>query len=179
MHAQTLVMWIALAVAIGIPLTMWRRRRNLLGGLHAFLAARGFVERDTSPVAALAAANPPDGFHFSAAYDGFAQNVPMTLLILRRTEAVVVQGMPMQNQTIYLGAHLPAPAVDDSFIADWRRKAQTGREHVVHASQPAEGGALIVWKGAPSRANAEAHVAALAGTVRRASRDLAIAAHDP
>lgn len=178
MHAQTLVMWIALAVAIGIPLAMWRRRRDVLGSLHAFLAARGFVERNASPVAALAAANPPDGFHFSAAYAGFAQNVPMTLLILRRTEAVVVQGMLMQNQTIYLGAHLPAGAVDDVFIDEWQRKAKAGRDHVVHVSQPAEGGVLIVWKGAPSRANAEAHVAALAGTVRRASRALPIAAHD-
>jgi hypothetical protein len=178
MHAHTLVMWIALAAAIGIPLYMWRRRRDVLGGLHAFLSARGFVERNASPVAALTAANPPDGFHFSAAYAGFAQNVPVTLLILRRTEAVVVQGMLMQNQTIYLGAHLPAGVADEAFVADWRRKAQTGREHVVHASQPAEGGALIVWKGAPSRANAEAHVAALAGKVRGASRDLALAAHD-
>jgi len=178
MHAQTLVMWIALAVAIGIPLYMWRRRRDVLGGLHAFLAARGFVQRDSSPVAALAAANPPDGFHFSAAYAGSVQGVPMTLLILRRTEAVVVQGMLMQNQTIYLGAHLPQNVVDDSLVVDWRRKAQAGREHVVHASLPTEGGALIVWKGTPSRANAEAHVAALAGAVRRSSRDLATAAHD-
>ena len=178
MHAQTLVMWIALAVAIGIPLSMWRRRRNVLGGLHTFLATRGFVERNTSPVAALAAANPPDGFHFSAAYAGFAQNVPMTLLILRRTEAVVVQDMLMQNQTIYIGAHLPAGAVDDAFVVEWRRRASAGRDHVVHVSQPAEGGVLIVWKGAPSRANAEAHVAALAGTVRHTSRIVAIAAHD-
>ena len=178
MHAQTSVMWIALAVAIGIPFYMWRRRRDALGSLHAFLCARSFVERDTSPVAALAAANPPDGFHFLAAYAGFAQNVPMTLLILRRTEAIVVQGMLMQNQTIYIGAHLPARIVDDVFLADWRRKAQTGRDHVVHVSQPIEGGALVVWKGTPSRANAEAHVAALAGAVRRASRELALAAHD-
>jgi len=178
MHAQSLVMWIALAVAIGIPWYMWRRRRDMLGGLNAFLAARGFVERDVSPVAALATTNPPDGFHFSAAFAGFAQNVPMTLLILRRTEAVVVQGMLMQNQTIYIGAHLPAGAVDDIFFDEWRRKAKAAREHVVHVSQPAEGGVLIVWKGAPSRANAEAHVAALAGTVRRASRILPLPAHD-
>ena len=178
MHAQTLVMWIALAAAVGIPLYAWRRRRDTLGGLRAFLDARGFVERDTSPVAALAAADPPDGFHFSAAYTGSAQGVPMTLLILRRTEAVVVQGMLMQNQTIYIGAWLTTGVADAAFVAEWRRKAQAGRDHVVHASQPAEGGALIVWKGAPSRANAEAHVAALAGTIRRASRDLSLAAHD-
>ena len=178
MHAQTLVIWIALAVAAGIPLLVWRQRRDMLGGLRAFLDARGFIERERSPVAALLAANPPDGFRFAAAYAGFAQNVPMTLLILRRTEAVVVQGMMMHNQTIYIGAHVPASAADVVLAADWQRKAQSAREHVVHASQPAEGGVLIVWKGAPSRANAEAHFAALAGTARRRGRYLAVPAHD-
>jgi hypothetical protein len=176
MHAQTLVMWIALAVAVGIPLYVWRRRRDVLGGLRVFLDVRGFVERDASPVASLTTVNPPDGFHFTAAYSGSAQGVPMTLLMLRRTEAIIVQGMLMQNQTIYIGAHLPVAG--ETFIAEWRRKAQARRDNVVHMSQPIEGGVLIVWQGAPSRTNAEAHVAALAGAARGASRQTAAAIHD-
>ena len=168
MHMQTPVMWMALTAAVGIPLYIWRRRRNVLGGLHAYLAERGFSERNASPVAALAATNPSDGFHFSAAYSGNVQGVPMTLLMLRRTEAVVVQGMSMPNQTIYIGAHLSPTAISAGFLAEWQSKAQAGRDHVVHVSQPAEGGVLIVWKGAPSRANVEAHVAALVGSVRHA-----------
>ena len=166
MHMQSLVMWIALAVTAGIPLLMWRRRRNVMGGLQAFLVERRFMERETSPVAALSGANPPDGFHFSAAYYGTVQDVPMTLLLLRRAETVVVQGASVQNRTIYVGAYLPAGAVNGDVVGEWQRKARAQRDHVVHASQPAEGGILIVWKGTPSRANVQAHVAALVGTVR-------------
>ncbi len=166
MHMQTLVMWIALAVTVGIPLYMWRRRRNVMQGLQAFLVERRFMERETSPVAALAAPNPPDGFHFSAAYYGTVQDVAMTLLLLRRTEAVVVQGTSVQNRTLYIGAYVPANAVNADILAEWQRKARAKRDHVVHVSQPAEGGGLIVWKGTPSRANVEAHVAALVGNIR-------------
>lgn len=166
MHMQTTVMWTALAIAIGIPLYMLRRRRDILRGLHAFLAARSFTARDTSPIAALAAKDPPDGFHFSAAYAGAAQGVSMTLLILKRTEAVIAQGISMQNQTIYIGIHVPT--IGPRFVADWQRKLQARQDNVVHVSQPAECGALVVWNGAPSRANVESHVAAIAASARMA-----------
>lgn len=183
MHMQTLVMWVALAIAIGIPLLMWRRRRNVMDGLQVFLVERRFMERETSPVAALSAPNPPDGFHFSAAYYGTVGSAPVTLLLLRRNEAIVVQGVSTQNRTVYVGAYLQAGAVNEEFIADWQRKAKARRDNVVHVSQPAEGGVLIVWKGAPSRANVEAHVAALLGNVRHGTAShndvLAHSAHDP
>jgi hypothetical protein len=176
-------MWIALAVSVGIPLYAWRRRRHVMSGLHTFLVERHFMERESSPIAVLAAPNPPDGFHFSAAYGGTVDGVPLMLLLLRRSEAVLVQGMSMQNQTTYVGAYLPPGAASADAVADWQRKAQKQREHVVHVSQPAEGGLLIVWKGAPSRGNVEAHVAALLGTLRyrRAHEPLCgtRAAHDP
>jgi hypothetical protein len=177
MHMQTLVMWIALAITFAIPLYMWRRRRDILGGLQAFVGARGFVKRDISPVAALALPNPPDGFHFSAGYAGSEQGVPLTLLILKRSEAVNVQGVSMQNQTIYIGVHVPQGSIGNAFVADWQRKAQNRRDYVVHVSQPAEGGVLIVWKGSPSRANVQARLAAVAATVQGHRGD-ATAAHD-
>lgn len=166
MHMQSFVMWFALAIAIGIPVFLFRRGRNLMRGLNAYLAERGFTARDTSPIAALTTKNPPDGFYFSAAYAGTAQNVAMTVLILRRSESVVSQGVSMQTQTIYIGVHVPT--IGPRFVADWQRKAQAKQENVVHVSEPAEGGALVVWKGAPSRANVESHVAAVAASARMA-----------
>jgi hypothetical protein len=165
MHMQSLVMWGALAVTIGIPVYRWRRRRNVLSGFQALLAEKGFAARAASPVAALSEKNPPDGFHFSAAYDGSINGVTTTLLLLKRTEAVVVQGTSIQNQTIYIGAYVRGSTVNDDFLGEWRRRLQGKRDDIVHVSQPAEGGALLVWKGTPSRAHVQAHLMNLAGTL--------------
>ncbi len=165
MHMQSLVMWGALAVTIAIPAYMWRRRRNVLSGFQALLAEKGFAARASSPIAALTEKNPPDGFHFSAAYDGAVSGAATTLLLLKRSEAVVVQGTSIQNQTLYVGAHVRGPAVSDNFIAEWRRRLQAKRDDIVHVSQPPEGGALLVWKGSPSRAHVQSHLMGLTGTL--------------
>ncbi len=165
MHMQSLVMWICLAIGIGIPFFLFQRRRAMERGLRAFLAARKFSTRAASPIAALADKNPPDGFHFSAAYDGVVDGAPMSLLMLRRTETFVSQGITRQNQTIYVGVYVAS--ADPANVAHWQRKAQARQDQVVHVSQPGEGGLLVVWKGAPSRANVEAHLAAIAGSMRQ------------
>jgi len=170
MHMQSLVMWGALAVTVGIPAYLWRRRRNMLGGFQTLLAEKGFVARNNSPIAALSDKNPPDGFHFSSAYDGAVGGATTTLLLLKRTEAVVVQGTSMQNQTLYVGAYVHGSAAGDNFFAEWRRRLQAKRDDIVHVSQPAEGGALLVWKGSPSRAHVQSHLMNLAGTLAQRPR---------
>jgi hypothetical protein len=115
-------------------------------------------------VAAFSEPDPPEGLHFSSAYDGqLRPGVPMTLLLLRRTEAVFVQGMSVQNATLYVGAYLPAQAnLDASFLKDWQDKMQRKQGHVVYAALTIDSGFVIVWKGTPSRKNVEARLAELA-----------------
>ena len=137
----------------------------MMSGFQALLAEKGFTARAHSPVAALSDKNPPDGFHFSAAYDGAVSGVATTLLLLKRTEAVVVQGTSVQNQTLYVGAHVRGSARQrQTSSPNGGARLQAKRDDIVHVSQPAEGGALLVWKGSPSRAHVQSHLMSLAGT---------------
>ena len=157
-------MYVALGVAVAIPLYMWRRKRNVLAGFDALVTQRAMKPRTTSPVAAFSEPDPPEGLHFSSAYDGqLRPGVPMTLLLLRRTEAVFVQGVSVQNATLYVGAYLPAQAnLDASFLRDWQDKTQRKQGHVVYAARTIDSGFVVVWKGTPSRQNVEARLAELA-----------------
>ncbi len=159
-----LVMYVALGVAVAIPLYMWRRKRNVLGGFDALVKQRGMTARTTSPVAAFSEPNPPESLHFSSAYDGqLRPGVPMTLLLLSRLEAVFVQGVSVQNATLYVGAYLPAQAnLDADFVRNWQTKAQRQQEHVVYAARTIDSGFVVVWKGTPSRKNVESRLAELA-----------------
>jgi hypothetical protein len=162
------VMYIALGVAVAVPLYMWRRKRNVLGGFEQWVKQRAMRPRTTSPVAAFSEPNPPEGLHFSSAYDGqLRSGVPMTLLLLRRTEAVIVQGVSVQNATLYVGAYLPAQAsLDANVLRTWQDKAKRRQDHVVYADRTIDSGFVVVWKGTPSRKNVEARLADLAQSLR-------------
>jgi hypothetical protein len=161
-------MYVALGVAVAIPLYMWRRKRNVLGGFEQWVKQRRMTARTTSPVPAFSGPNPPEGLHFSSAYDGqLRPGVPMTLLLLRRTEAVIVQGVSVQNATLYVGAYLPAQAsLDANFLRTWQDKAKRRQDHVVYADRTVDSGFVVVWKGSPSRKNVEARFAELAQSLR-------------
>jgi hypothetical protein len=167
MHGNQLVMWVALAVAVGIPVLILRRKRKVLTGFDDLVAERNFVARTSSPVAAFAQANPPDGMHFSKAYDGALRpGVAMSLLMLRRSESIIINGVSVPNQTIYVGIYVPAqPPVTPAFQKTWTDNATGKRADVVYAAPAAEGGFVIVWKGAPSRANVEARLNAVAQSI--------------
>ena len=163
MHGNQIVMWAALAVVVGIPVFVLRRKRKVLSGFDDLIGERKFVARATSPVAAFVQVNPPEGMHFSKAYDGqLRPGVPMSLLMLKRSEAVMVNGASVANQTIYIGAYLPAQtAVSPEFQKLWGENAERKRADTVYAAPAAEGGFVIIWKGTPSRANVEARLAAV------------------
>jgi hypothetical protein len=163
-----LVMYVALGVAVAVPLYMWRRKSNVLGGFDTFVKQRGMKPRTTSPVAAFSAPDAPDGLHFSSAFDGqLRPGVPMTLLLLRRTEAIIVQGVSVQNATLYVGVYLPAQAsIDANFLRAWQEKAKRRQEHVVYADRTVDNGFVVVWKGTPSRKNVESRLAELAQSLR-------------
>jgi hypothetical protein len=165
MHGNQLVMWVALAVAVAIPVFLLRRKRKIMSGFDAFIAEKKFVTRTSSPVAAFSQANPPEGLHFSKAYDGLLRaGVSMSLLLLRRTESVIVNGVSVPNQTIYVGAYLPAP-VAATFQKVWTANAAGKRGDVVYAAPVPEGGFVIVWNGAPSRANVESRLEAISQSI--------------
>ena len=91
----------------------------------------------------------------------------MTLLLLRRTEAVMVQGVAVQNMTLYVGAYLPAQAnLDPNFLRTWQDKAERGQEHVIYAERTVDNGVVVAWRGTPSRKNVEARLAELAQSLR-------------
>jgi hypothetical protein len=146
---------------------MLRRKRNVLGGFDAFVKQNRFTPRTTSPVAAFSESNPPEGLHFSSGYDGqMRPGVPMTLLLLRRMEAVVVQGVSIQNATLYLGAYLPdVGKFGADFTKSWCDTAQRKQGHVVYAAPAREGGFIVVWKGVPSRQNVEARLTELTKSI--------------
>ena len=166
-HGNELVMYAALGVAVAIPLFMWRRKRAVLGGLDDFAKERRMTPRTTSPVAAFSDPNPPEGMHFSSAYDGqLSPGVPMTLLLLRRMESVIVQGVSVQNATLYVGAYLPAQAdFNANFLRAWQDKALHKRDHVAYATRTADSGFVVVWQGTPARKNVEARLAELSQSV--------------
>ena len=167
MHGNQLVMWVALAVAVGIPILILRRKRRVLSGFDEFIAEKRFVARASSPVAAFVQANPPEGMHFFKAYDGkLRPGVAMSLLMLRRSESVIVNGVSVPNQTIYVGAYLPSQTpITSAFQKLWMDNAAGKRDDVVYAAPTAEGGFVIVWKGAPSRANVESRLAAVSRSI--------------
>jgi hypothetical protein len=158
------VMFVALGIAIGIPFYLWRQKRNLLSEFDAFVKQRRMTPRTTSPVAVFTDANPPKGLQFSSAYDGqLRPGVPMTLLLLRRMESVIVQGVSIQNPTLYVGAYLPAQAdFDANFLRIWDDKAQRRLDHVAYAARTVDSGFVAVWQGTPSRKNVEERLAELA-----------------
>jgi hypothetical protein len=161
MHSQYLIMMVALAVALGIPFYALRRKRAVFAGLNAFVAERKFVTRSNSPVAAFSEKNPPGGLYFSSGYDGeLRPNVPITLMLLRRTEAVSVSGSMVQNQTLYVGVYLRTDENSASRLLKAAQEKSTSNL-VVYAAHAQEGGVAIVWRGAPSRSNIEAHLTAL------------------
>jgi hypothetical protein len=162
-HGNDLVMYAALGVAVAIPLFMWRRKRNVLSGFDEFVKQRRMVPRATCPVTAFSEPKPLEGFHFSSAYDGqLRSGVPMTLLLLRRMESVIVQGVSVQNAMLYVGAYLPAPAdFDANFLRTWQDKAQRKLDHVAYAARTVDSGFVVVWQGTPSRKNVEARLAEL------------------
>ena len=167
-HAgNNLVLLIALGAAIGIPFYMLRRKRKVLGGFDAFVKQHKFTPRSHSPVAAFSESNPPEGLHFSSGYDGqLRPGVSMTLLLLRRMEAVAVQGVSIQNATLYFGVYLPdAAKFGPDFAKNWRDAAQRKQGNGVYAAPAREGGFIVVWKGAPSRQNVEARLAELTASV--------------
>ena len=166
-HGNELVMYAALGVAVAIPLFMWRRKRSVLSGFDAFVKQRRMAPRTTCPVAAFVESNPPEGMHFSSAYDGqLCPGVPMTLLLLRRMESVIVQGVSVQNATLYVGAYLPAPAdIDANFLRTWQDKAQRKRDHVAYAARTVDSGFVVVWQGTPTRNHVEARLAELSQAV--------------
>ena len=158
-----LVMWIALAITIAIPFYMWRRSRGVFQGLNEFIAAQRMTPLGTSPVAAFTQPNPPESLHFSTAYSGeLRPGTPLNLLLLKRTEAVIVRGVSVQNQTIYVGAYLPPQVkLDAAWLAGWQQRVPRKQDRVIYAARAAEGGVVIVWQGAPSRQNIETHLGAL------------------
>jgi hypothetical protein len=162
-HGNELVMYAALGVAVAIPLYMWRRKRNVLSGFDELVKQRRMVPRTTCPVAAFSEPNPPDGMHFSSAYDGqLRSGVPMTLLLLRRMESVIVQGVSVQNATLYVAAYLPAQAdFDANFLKSWQDKALRKLDHVAYAARTVDSGFVVVWQGTPSRQNVEARLGEL------------------
>ncbi|MEP6482970.1 MAG: hypothetical protein ABJB01_00885 [Rudaea sp.] len=168
-HAgNNLVLLIALAATIGIPFYMFRLKRNVMGSFNALLKEKRFTQRTSSPVAAFTSSKPPDGLYFSSAYDGeLKPGVPMTLLLLRRSESVPVNGVMIQSGTLYVGAYLPQQtAVNANFIKTWQDKDRQSKERVAYAAPAAEGGFVIVWQGTPARKNVEAHLNALLGSLR-------------
>lgn len=167
MNRMHLVMWVALAAAIVIPVYFMRRTREVFAGFNQLVAERHLTARADSPVGAFAAKNPPLGLHSYAAYDGqLRPQVPMSLLLLKRTESVVMNGVPMQTSTIYVGAYLP-PAIklDDGWVKAWQDKAARQQGGVVYAARAAEGGVVIVWQGAPSRDNVATRLGDLGGSL--------------
>lgn len=157
------VMWIALAVAVVTPIYFWRRSRDVMGGFDELMAERGFVAKKAAPATVFASQEPPMGFSAYAAFAGSlrAEN-PISLLLFRRTETVLVRNVPVQTPTIYVGVYLqPAAKFDKSWRRPWEERAVRGRDDVVYAAVGAAGGFVIIWKGSPSRKNVAAHLDAL------------------
>ena len=165
MKTNQLVMWIALVVAIGIPIYISRRSKNVFSSLNEFVAAEHLVARSASPVAVFGGKDPPEGLHFHGAYDGKLGSAPLTLLLLRRTESVLVKGVPMQNMTFYVGAYLPQ-AADESLLKTWQERATKRQGGVVYAARAAEGGVVVVWQGPPSGQNVRARLGELRSTLK-------------
>ncbi len=167
MHKMQLVMWAALAIAVATPVYFLQRTRDVFSGLNQLVAERHFTAQPSSPVAAFTGKDPPVGLHFYQAYAGeLRQKVPVTLVLLRRTESVLIKGVPVQTSTIYVGAYLP-PVVklDDGWVKTWEDRVARKQGNVAYAARAAEGGVVIVWQGAPSRRNVEEHLAALSGSL--------------
>ncbi len=163
-----IVMFVALGVTVAIPIYLWRRKRSVMSGLDALVKERGMIARPSSPVAAFAQPNPPERMHFSAGYDGALRpGVRMSLLLFRRPEAVMAQGVSIENATLYVGVFVPdQPAVGIDFVKPWQEKAQRREDHVVYAARVAEGGAVVIWQGTPSRDNVQARLGELAQSIK-------------
>jgi len=158
------VMWIALAVTVATPLYFWRRSRDIFSGFDQLVAQRGFVARKDAPVAVFAGKDPPMGLRAYAAFDGpLRPGTNGSLVLFRRTESVLVNNLTVQTPTIYVGAYVPpVVSVTDSWRKSWEERALRNKDDVVYAAKVAEGGFVIVWKGAPSHKNVAAHLDALA-----------------
>lgn len=157
MNRMQVIMWIALAVTIAIPVYFWRRSRDTFSGFDQLMAERHFTAQSSSPVAAFVGKDPPLQLHFYAAYAGqLRPQVPVTLMLFRRTEPVLINGVSVQTSTIYVGAYLPK--VDTSWLKTWEDRASRKKDDVVYAATAAEGGAVVVWQGAPSQKNVARHL---------------------
>lgn len=158
------VMWIALAVAVATPLYFWLRSRDVLGGFDELMAERGFVPKKAALATVFASQEPPMGFSAYAAFAGSLRaETPISLLLFRRTETVLVRSVPVQTPTIYVGVYLsPTTKLDEGWRKHWEDRAARGRDDVVYAAVGAAGGFVIIWKGAPSRKNVATHLDALA-----------------
>ena len=172
MQKMQVVMWVALAAAVSIPVYFFRRSKEVYAGFHALVAERGFVARTASPVAALVGKDPPENMHYHLGYDGTLRGgAAVTLLLLRRTESIMVQGVPMQTFSTYVGAYLPPPSGQDAaWLKGWEDRVSRRVDDVVYAGRAAEGGALIVWRGAPSKQLVSRHLDALASSLSGGGR---------
>ncbi len=161
------VMWIALAVTVATPIYFWRRSRDVMGGFDELMAERGFVAKKAAPATVFASQEPPMGFSAYAAFAGSLRaETPISLLLFRRTETVLVRNVPVQTPTSYVGVYLPpglplSMKLDESWRKQWEDRAARGRDDVVYAAVGAAGGFVIIWKGSPSRKNVAAHLDAL------------------
>lgn len=153
-------MWIALAVTIATPIYLRRRSRDIMSGFGQLIAERGFVAKKAALTTVFASQDPPLGFHAYAAWDGSLRpGTPVSLLLFRRTESVLIRGVPVQTPTTYVGAYVPSSLkLDESWRKIWEERASRNKDDVVYAALGAEGGFVIVWKGAPSRQNVAAHL---------------------
>lgn len=111
------------------------------------------------------------GFHAYAAFEGpLRPGTPISLLLFSRTESVLIRGVPVQTPTIYVGAYLsPAVKLDEGWRKTWEERAARNKDDVVYAALGAEGGFVIVWKGAPSHRNGAAHLDTLAHSLLQSS----------
>jgi hypothetical protein len=161
------VMWIALAIGIVIPIYLSRRGNDMLSGFKQLLAERRFTPRTDSPVAIFSSQDPPRGFHLFAVYDGeLRPRVPICLLMFKRTESVLMQGVPMQTSTVYVGVYLPPQVkLDASWLAQWEDKVARNKDGVAYAAPVAEGGIVIIWQGEPERKVISKNLAALADSI--------------
>lgn len=150
---------IAVVALVGFGPAIWAyvRRVRAEGSFRRFVA--GLRPRAQVPSVAGAGRHTPRPF---AAWDTELGGAPAALLLCTRDEGtVLVGGGPVTVMRRLVGAYLPpAPRRDEAWLAAWRAK-----RGVVTAAAAGDGGAIVVWKGLPTGARAQARLAELAASL--------------
>jgi hypothetical protein len=167
MQKMYVVMWVGLAAVVVAPILFRLRARDMYKGFNELLTERHFAARSEPPIKLFTGKDPPIGLHWYAGYDGnLGPNTPLSLLMLRRTEFVNVNGAQVQTSVTYLGAYVP-PAVktDGTWRKAWEDKAARKKEDIAYAASVPEGGFVIVWQGSLARSNVEKRLAQVAASL--------------